>query len=108
MARMYANTCAIQLRIRAKHGQLIIACCISQVVWAGSYEVGCSIVNCPIVTRKDNTPWTDAVIFACDYAPSYVYYSSHTLVTAMQNNVRYHLKTNMFLMPLIHTTSTWE
>ena len=47
--------------------------------------MGCSIVNCPIVTRKDNSAWTDAVIFACDYAPPYVYHASHIIVMLLSH-----------------------
>ncbi|KAI0209424.1 Cysteine-rich venom protein helothermine, partial [Lamellibrachia satsuma] len=44
----------------------------TQVVWGASYEVGCSIVHCPLVTVGVKTPWKKATIFACDYAPTEV------------------------------------
>ncbi|KAI0209422.1 Peptidase inhibitor 16 [Lamellibrachia satsuma] len=42
----------------------------TQVVWAKSYEVGCSIARCPLVTEGVSTPWTKASILACDYNPA--------------------------------------
>ncbi|KAI0209427.1 hypothetical protein LSAT2_005868 [Lamellibrachia satsuma] len=42
----------------------------TQVVWAQSHEVGCSIAQCPVVRVGLARPWTKAVILVCDYAAS--------------------------------------
>nr|XP_039268140.1 GLIPR1-like protein 1 [Styela clava] len=40
----------------------------TQVVWAQSYKVGCGMTTCESVL-VDGKIWTDATLFACNYAP---------------------------------------
>ena len=43
-----------------------------QVVWAKSYLLGCSRVQCPVIRQLDNTYFDNGFFTVCYYGPTYV------------------------------------